>query len=264
MLTLDERSHFRRDGYLVLPSVVGEDLLAAAEEEIESFIAAESSTDVLEVHGRVVEGDQAAPGQHQWFPPVSRLPACDRALRASGVLEAAEELTAPASLDHAFDHIQIATTVAPWSHTPGGPHIDGHTEDPPAPFTMLVGILLTDQTERASGNLWVWPGSHLAHAKLFADRGPRALLSTQGHATLLDPPLPLPPPIELTGRRGDVLLAHYLLGHNKGGNTSSNTRRTVYYRLATADHRNHWESALCDPWNDFPSLRQLAASDSNV
>ena len=254
MVTDDDRSQFQRDGYVVLRSLVPEDLLADADDEIDRFVESERPRDVHQVHAPVVEGDHAAPGQHQWFPPVARLPACDRALRRSDALQAANELTAPASLDHAFDHIQIATTVAPWSRRPGGPHIDGHTEDPPGSFTMLVGILLTDQSGSASGNLWVWPGSHLAHAQLFRERGPRVLLSTQGHLTLLDSPPELAAPVEITGRRGDVLLAHYLLGHNKGGNTSTHIRRTIYYRLATAEHRDCWEAALCDPWRDYPSL----------
>ena len=247
---------FRRDGYVVVRGAVDERLLAAADEEIDEFIASERPRDVHRVHGPVVIGDDAEPGQHQWFPPVDRLPACDRALRGSDALRAAEELVAPAGLDHAFDHIQVATTVPPWSHVPGGPHLDGHTEDPPGTFTLLAGILLTDQRASASGNLWVWPGSHLTHSALFRERGPGALLPTQGHPTMLDPPVALGPPIEVHGGRGDVVLAHYLLGHNKGGNTSGTTRRTIYYRLAATGHRSRWEQAIADPWLEYPAVRR--------
>jgi hypothetical protein len=31
-------------------------------------------------------------------------------------------------------------------------------------FTLLAGVLMTDQLTENSGNLWVWPGTHLTHA----------------------------------------------------------------------------------------------------
>ena len=262
VLTEEDRDHFRRHGYVVVPGAVDEDLLGAADAEIDAFVTAERPRDVHEAHGPIVVGDDAEPGQHQWFPDAARLPACDRALRGSDAFCAAHELVAPAQLGHAFDHIQVATTVPPWSHVPGGPHLDGHTEDPPGSFTMLAGIFLTDQTASASGNLWVWPGSHIAHAAMFRERGPGALLPTQGHPTMLDPPVALGAPVEVHGRRGDVLLAHYLLGHNKGGNTSRTTWRTIYYRLATGEHRRRWREALVDPWLDYPTLAQRQGGDT--
>jgi hypothetical protein len=47
---------------------------------------------------------------------------------------------------------------------------------------------------------------------------------------MLEPPVWFGPGEPLLARRGDLLLAHYLLGHNIGGNTSSATRRILYYR----------------------------------
>lgn len=44
-------------------------------------------------------------------------------------------------------------------------------------------------------------------------------------------------------------LAHYLLGHNIGGNfESERTRRALYYRLSAAGHAGHREEFLRDPW----------------
>ncbi len=70
------------------------------------------------------------PGPNLWFPSRARLPSCDVVLRASPALGIADELVAPHALDHAFDHIQVATTVPPYHHVPGGPHIDGHRPGP--------------------------------------------------------------------------------------------------------------------------------------
>lgn len=237
---------FAADGYLVVPDVVGESLLEPADVEIDTLIREVPPHE-----------DSGGPGQKAWFPPCSRLPRCDDVLRLSPAFEIVQELVAPHVLDHAFDHIQVATTVPPWSHIPGGPHIDGHGpgQDPPASFTMLAGVLLTDQPDSASGNLWVWPGSHLDHQRLFHERGTKVLHQTGGHSTLLDPPIVLRPPIPITGRRGDLVVAHFLLGHNKGGNTAAYERRTIYYRLAVPGHAARWEQTFLDAWNEFPPVR---------
>jgi ectoine hydroxylase-related dioxygenase (phytanoyl-CoA dioxygenase family) len=246
-LTEDDLRRFAVDGYLVVQHVVPESLLGPADAEIDELIAE------VEPH----EGDRG-PGQSAWFPSRSRLPRCEDVLRLSPALEIAEELVQPNTLDHAFDHIQVAITVPRWSHIPGGPHIDGHGpgQDPPASFTLLAGVLLTDQHDSHSGNLWVWPGSHLDHQRLFHQRGTKVLRQTGGHSTLLDPPTRLSSPVAITGGRGDLVLAHFLLGHNKGGNTASHDRRTIYYRLAASGHPDRWEQTFLDAWTEYPPVRR--------
>src|SRR3954454_24928899 len=96
---------FGAQGYLVVPGVVPEELLAAADDEIDGLV---STTEPAEGDG--------GPGANLWFPPVARLPQCDAVLRRSPALAIADELVAPARLDHAFDHIQVATTVPGWAH----------------------------------------------------------------------------------------------------------------------------------------------------
>lgn len=247
--TADDALHrFAENGFVVLTDIVPESLLKAADDETDGLVADTPPH----------EGD-GGPGQNAWFMPRSRLPQAEAALRSSPALTIASELVAPHELDFAFDHIQVATTVPPWRHIPGGPHIDGHGpgQDPPASFTMLAGIFLTDQTDPSSGNLWVWPGSHLIHQNLFRDRGTKVLQQTGGHATGLDPPVPFPEPVPVLGRRGDLVLAHFLLGHNKGGNTAAHQRRTLYYRLAVEGHRSRWEHTFLDAWTEFPPVRAL-------
>ncbi len=244
-LSDDDLRQFGTDGYLVVRNVVPESLLLAADAEISALV------DGVAPH----EGDRGA-GQSAWFPPRNRLPRCDDVLRCSSALEIANELVRPNTLDHAFDHIQIAITVPPWRHTPGGPHIDGHGpgQDPPESFTMLAGVLLTDQHDSESGNLWVWPGSHLDHERLFHERGTKVLQQTGGHSTMLDPPANLRSPEPIMGTRGDLVLAHFLLGHNKGGNTASHIRRTIYYRLAVPGHRDRWDQTFLDAWTEYPAV----------
>lgn len=243
MLNDEQLRAFARDGYVVVPGAVGEEYLAAAEAEAEATIAADLPPD-----GTV--------GPHFYFLPVERLAAADRALRASGALALGEQLVAPHDLDHAFDHIQLALNLPPFPHRPGIPHIDGHRPDEPmASFTMLAAIFLDDESEPDRGNLWVWPGSHRGHQRLFVERGVDALKPVSGQAGLLDPPVFFGPGQPLLARRGDLLLAHFLLGHNIGGNTSDRVRRILYYRLACAGHADRWAETFTDPFAEYPALR---------
>jgi hypothetical protein len=251
-LSDDDVQHFATEGYVLVRRVVPEELLAAADAEIDRLMA-EAKPD---------EGD-GGPGQSTWFPKRARLPRCDDLLTRSPALAIARELVAPNTIDHAaadgspYDHTQVAITVPTWSHIPGGPHIDGWT--PGHSFTMLAGVLLTDQTGTQSGNLWVWPGSHLAHERLFRERGTDVLerSGVGGHATLLDPPLALRPGLPLTGSRGDLVLAHFLLGHNKGGNTAGHVRRTIYYRLNVPGHVQRADETLTDLWLEYPRMKAV-------
>jgi len=47
------------------------------------------------------------------------------------------------------------------------------------------------------------------------------------------------------------LFAHYLLGHNSGGNLTDRTRRILYYRLSSEDHESHWAHPLTDPLYEY-------------
>lgn len=245
-LSSDDLRQFARDGYIVMRGVVAEWLLAAADDEIDGLIA-EVPPD---------EGT-GGPGTNAWFSPRARLPRSEAVLRRSPVLSIADQLVAPHHLDFAFDHVQVSTTMPPHDHVPEGPHIDGHGPgmDPPASFTLLADVILTDQTAASSGNIWVWPGSHLDHQRLFQERGTNVLQATGGHSTMLVPRPVLQPPVPVLAGPGDVLLAHYLLGHNKGGNTGRHQRRTLYYRLAAPDHAAHWDRTFVDAWTEFAPVR---------
>jgi hypothetical protein len=75
------------------------------------------------------------------------------------------------------------------------------------------------------------------------------------------PPIELPEPEQIRGRAGDLVLAHYLLGHNIGGNyASERTRRALYFRISAADHASHRNEFLQDPWLDYAPIRSLPAA----
>ena len=244
MLSDEQFRLFARDGYIVLRDVIGEGFLAAADEEIDAVIAADPPSD-------------DAAGHHFYFMAPERLPASDAALLESGALQMAEELVAPLTLEHGIGDIQIALNLPPYNHRPGGPHIDGHRPEQAQPrsFTMLVAIYLVDESKKDSGNLWVWPGSHLIHQQLFTERGVGVLLPVSGHPTMLNPPVVYSEPTPVYARRGDLLLAHFLLGHNIGGNLTSEVRRILYYRLSCPGHGQRWDETFLDVFAEYGPIR---------
>ena len=251
-LVEEDLRRFARDGYLVVPDVVPEPLLRGRRRG-----------------GRRPARRRAAGRGHRWTRTEPLVPAPSSAAELRPLSSATRRPSgSPRSssprtpLDHAFDHIQIATTVPPFHHVPGGPHIDGHRPGPDAPasFTLLAAVFLTDQRASQSGNLWVWPGSHLDHQRLFLDRGTDRAQGDRWSRHAPPPAVPLSAPVEVKGGRGDLLLAHFLLGHNKGGNTGPQVRRTIYYRLAVPGHADRWASTFLDPWTEYlPVRRALAA-----
>jgi Phytanoyl-CoA dioxygenase (PhyH) len=236
---------FAEDGYVVLPQVVSADLIDAARREIAARL----------------ERDPPRPGHrgpHFYFVTGSLPQSLLAPLYESGAQALTESLIAPARYDEP-DHVQISLNIPIWDHRPGGPHIDGLTppeaDGRPGTFTMLAGIFLTDQLSENAGNLWVWPGSHRASAAYLREAGPDALSSSIPY-----PPIVLGQPSQVTGRAGDLLLAHYMLGHNMGGNTTDRTREVLYFRLRRAGHRERWREIVQDPLLEFEPVRAAASA----
>src|SRR4029078_7199789 len=116
-------------------------------------------------------------------------------------------------------------------------------------FTALLGVLLSDLPDENAGNFTVWPGSHLKHERYLREHGPQALMNVL-------PPLQIGPPKQLTGRAGDVILAHYLLAHAVAPNVSPPPRYAVFFRVTHVDHEpQRWES-MTDAWLQWDGLRR--------
>jgi ectoine hydroxylase-related dioxygenase (phytanoyl-CoA dioxygenase family) len=153
------------------------------------------------------------------------------------------------------DSAQIALRFPQSPPTTGPtPHIDGmYSPDNGVAagtifhFTALIGIFLSDVTRPDGGNLTVWPGSHQALTSYFKEHGPETLL--QGW-----PPVSLEPPRPLTGRAGDVVLAHYCLAHGVTPNLGPDVRYAVYFRLFHQDHEAYGLRTLTDPWGEWEGM----------
>ncbi|MGF7235056.1 MAG: phytanoyl-CoA dioxygenase family protein [Frankia sp.] len=238
------RREFAERGFVVIPQVIPHDLLVKATQTIDVMI--ERRPPAPEVRGN-----------HFYFPSTTKVPRLLALLTDSRALTVAESLTGVGTLE-VPSQVQVALNIPPFPHRPGAPHLDGAT--PPEPdgrpgtFTMLAGVLMSDQSRQDAGNLWVWPGTHLIHAEYFRTHGPDSFMEAAGY-----PPITLPEPEQVCGRAGDLLLAHFLLGHNIGGNTSETVRRAVYFRLKRSGHDQRQSEFLRDPWLDYEPIRDEAA-----
>lgn len=243
VLTAGQIRTFAEAGWIVVSGLVTPDSLKALDHEVDWLISKNPPPD-----GHV--------GHHFYWRTPDECPALFGPLHGDrGILALAGELVRDGGVEVAFDQAQVALNIPPYSHRPGRPHIDGYApgQQTPGTFTLLAGLLLTDQLVDNGGNLWVWTGTHLSHAAFFAARGPGAFADAGGY-----PDIELPEPTQVHGQRGDVLLAHYLLGHNIGGNYETDrTRRAIYWRLRAPGHVARWESCLVDPWLEYGGVRRL-------
>ena len=165
----------------------------------------------------------------------------------------AKSLCGVTSIEIRFNMAQVAMSLPGFLHRPSGGHIDGcqiNDDGYPGTFTLLVGVLLTNQRAENTGNLWVWPGTHRTHAEYFRTHGPEALLTCGAM-----PPIDRPEPVQICGDAGDVVLAHYLLSHNSGGNYESpDIPRCAYYRLWRLGHTARWRDAIRDERLEFDGV----------
>jgi hypothetical protein len=231
-------SEFAERGYLLLRGVVPRNLIDDASRNIDDLL---------------VQHPPPMGTRGHYFPPVPDVETFLPLLLRSSAFALAESLVGTGRLTIPTE-AQVALNIPPYQHRPGGHHLDGvsvtEPDGRPGTFTLLAGILITDQPGPDMGNLWIWPGTHLDHAALFRKQGSDGLMASGGY-----PAIALPEPIQIVGEAGDLLLAHYLLGHNIGGNTSSMTRRAVYFRMKRDDHVAHWRTSLQDAWRDFDLVR---------
>jgi hypothetical protein len=240
---MDSIRQFGRDGYLVVPGLVPPEAVTDANAAIDALIAADPPPEGIT-------------GHHFYFERIEDQPALVRLLTGTRAYSMAEQLTARGALEGPPD-VQVALTFPPYRHQPGAGHIDGLREIMPSggprSFTMLVGVILSDQSADDMGNLHVWPGTHRATAEFARNHGVAELLSAAAENSV--PPVSQDHRLQVHGGPGDVFFAHYLLAHNIGGNTSSIVRRTVYMRLKCVGHDQRWSQILTDALAEYDGVR---------
>lgn len=136
-------------------------------------------------------------------------------------------------------------------------HCDGMQRDEHSPFTLLLGVALTDQTEPGSGQLIVFPGSHTKVFQSYKER-----VKTHGGTLFETGRSPGKPQffngIDVNLRAGDAVLAHQKTAHAIGIRTVPGTRYQLYWRLSHHDREQSVEdgSVLDDLFSGFDGLKQ--------
>lgn len=245
-LTDAQRADFREHGYLVVPGVLDHAAIARGRALADELLTADPAP-------------QGHVGNLARWPRFEREghPLLDF-YRQTGIADLAARLLRDDYTLNEPDFVQYAVTIPPWPHRPGCPHLDGlvppAADGVPGTFTLLAGIWLSDHTREHTGNLWVWPGTHLAAGAHLAEHGPDLLTRPDDLGPGPYPHVPLGEPAQALGPAGSVLFAHYLLAHNIGGHdgpADAPWRRTLYYRLSTAGHRERWRTCVTEPLHEF-------------
>lgn len=154
-----------------------------------------------------------------------------------------------------------------------GQHIDGLATahnglkgDDVHSFTALVGVALTDQADEFTGNLTVWPGSHVRCCAAFGRQWKeQEVLGVPEEHRKLGPghgagwtegmfpdAISGIEPRQLRLRAGDAIVAHYQLVHAVAANCGSDVRINLYWRARHVGHHNH--RSLFDLWSGFDGM----------
>ncbi len=139
-------------------------------------------------------------------------------------------------------------------------HIDGMGKGKHSPFSLLVGVALSDQRLPFSGNLIVFPGSHHRLHPLLREQ----VMSGSGlFSDEMDGTKPvLANPTNVLLAPGDVVIAHQKLAHRVGPNFSADVRYQLYFRVRHAEHERMVVSGqvLDDLWCECEGVKQASAA----
>lgn len=214
------QEHLRTRGYAHFAGITPAPLVTAALKAIELDLSSNYDPD------RQVEYDNRS-----YCPDLRTTSPIMSLLNESPVLKILDEVFGLEKIDWDNGQIAIRRAHNTPKPTPPVPHIDGFSsglngldEGKIYNHTATVGVFLTPTTNKFAGNFTVWPGSHYVYESYFQERGPRAMSE----------PIPTPEigqPVQLMCGIGDVVLAHYQLGHNAAVNISDFDRIAVFFRI---------------------------------
>jgi len=256
-LTLEERTAFIRDGFIIIKNAVPPSLVDVALAQINAALLSP---------GSVIKDDD---GALQVCPDARGSDAVQALLYATPLWTIAQRLLGRGRVAHC-NASQMALRppnlgAAPLTDESMNPkqwHIDGMGKGKHSPFSILLGIALSQQTRPNCGNLVAFPGSHHvlqpllrreveAGSGIFSDESGRSEgkpALAGGHQILLQP--------------GDAVLLHQKVAHRVGVNLSPHIRYQTYFRLSHMDHAQKVEdgSLLDDLWVEFEGLKDDIAN----
>lgn len=248
-LTPARKKAFARDGFVVLPGLVARERVDAA---------------LRDINHRLGRGEH--PGKDGYADSVDYLSEYVRSPAIMDLMNAGPLRALAASLlgaNKVEPCTQAQVVLRFPARTDASPattsiHIDGMYDDdrkvPIVRYSFCAGVLLSDVPRPNMGNLVAYPGTHRTIEKLFREKGLGAL--RRGVAKSV----PLPPPVQVTGKAGDVVLFHFQTAHDKARNDSPEIRYTAYFRFWHIDawldkSPGYLKKALTDIWLEWPGMR---------
>lgn len=244
---------FHDQGYLVLPQVVPQHLILRAVRAINHSLG----------HVGLPPAELPKYRSQSYCPELCGSPALEDLARVSPLPQLLEALLGAGNV-LPIGSAQIALRFPSALDTDPSPpvgHLDGIGTDinglPKGTFmrgfAALAVVLLQDLPEGNSGNFTVWPGSHLAYAAFFREHGFAVLQNGT-------PTIPLPHPAHMiTGRAGDVVIAHHNLLHTAAANASPHIRYAAIYRVRHVATATIGAAAVMDLWREWDGVRAVMA-----
>lgn len=250
MLSHQQKTQFVQSGYLHLPGLISREATHAALRAINHSIG----------HVGKTGGDPARFTVDQFCYELTASPLMTDIFNSPVMVEVVENLIGTGNMDP-VKGVQIAPRfpLPPGeSPQPYHGHLDGigvgfngmdvgvYTRD----FTLFAVVYLVDVPKPESGNFMVWPRSHLEFQAYFREVGhevlrqgiPQIEHSQEG--------------IMLTGKAGDVILAHHLLQHTAGHNISPHVRHALITRIRHKNLDAVGKRAFTDIWREWEGLEE--------
>jgi len=234
------QEQLRAQGYARFPQLTPEPLMKAALDAIEIDLSNNYDP------ARKTEYDNQS-----FCPDLRGTPPIRNLISQSPVYNILDEIFEIDNIDWDGGQIAIRRAHNFPEPIPPTPHIDGFASGLNGldagkvyNFTVLVGVFLTPVRTEFAGNFTVWPGSHYIYENYFRERGPEAMRE----------PVPEPEigePVQLLCDAGDVVLAHYQLGHSAAVNNADLDRIAIYFRVwlrKIESDRWHYLTNIWDGW----------------
>jgi hypothetical protein len=254
MLSAAQKRRFRDEGYLVLPGAVSAAQIAAARHAINHSLGEEGMN----------KDDLPTLRAQSYCREIRDAAVITQLATHSSVLPAVESLVGQGNLQSPGGGQIALRFPLPPGTDPGPPrgHLDGLGSGANGMdkgvyrrgFTGLAVIYLCDVPEAFMGNFTVWPGSHVAFQQHFVEHG---------HVVLADgmPRIDLPhEPVQITGRKGDLVITHHQLVHTAAPNASSEIRYAAIFRLRHKEVESIGYDAYTDIWREWPEVAELSES----
>jgi Phytanoyl-CoA dioxygenase (PhyH) len=219
LLTATQSAAFDRDGFLLMPGLIPDEIAAKAEAAV----------------WRSLDADPADPSTWEGKPVGMAQHSADvLAIFSREMAQLVEELCGEAQPDWQPPQSAFALNIfpqpGPWAHH--GPHIDHALERDsfvvfPRPMRLASLLYLTD-CKRDGAPTVVWPGSH-QKIEAFAKSDPErfARMFTLNNAL---GELELGEGTQVEGKRGDVLFYHYLCAHSGSRNARDYPRFAIAHK----------------------------------